>query len=111
MKKPVNLLFLICFPLFLLSQGSLTGIVHCFSGTPIQGTVIQLGPYSDTTNFEGMFSIGNIPSGPYILEVSIQGYPALPTQGIQIVDGEITEADIPVPCDEIRVYPANQEKK
>jgi len=108
MKNLLTLVLILMVPFFLSAQANLIGYVHCTNGSPVEGIVVNLGNYSDTTNTWGYFSFLNVPAGDYILEVVIPGaWPV--TYNITLISGETMEADVPVSCGDFTVSPDNLE--
>jgi len=77
------------------------------NGSGIQGAIVNLGSYTDTTNVNGDFSIYNIIPGYYSLSIYIQGYDPITGWWVEIIDGESIFLDCPVPCDNFSVDPLN----
>lgn len=81
MMKKITLLFLLNYPLLLLAQSSLTGMVTDESGKPLPyATVALMKPADSTlaffgiTNDKGYFDIRRIGQGNYLMQTAFLGY-------------------------------------
>ncbi len=78
--------------------GSIEGnIYNIYTYIPVPGAIVGLGNYSDTTDASGNFYIDNIPIGSYEIEVIAENYyPLQPGFFVDILEGLIVTADIPL---------------
>ncbi|MGD8782618.1 MAG: TonB-dependent receptor [Ignavibacteria bacterium] len=87
--SPILIFFVISNALF--ASGSIKGVViDSTSGEPLYGASVYLKGtgFGSATNFDGKFSIYNIPSGGYILRVQYVGYRTI-EEKVQINDNTV----------------------
>jgi len=60
-------------------------VLDRYSGDPIPGALIHLGPYRTTSGGDGSFSL-DIPEGTYILTASAEGYSQI-TRVVNVSEG------------------------
>lgn len=66
------------------THGAVYGQATDAAGEPVPFATVRLGPYQTTTNRDGMFRIGGIPPGLYLLEVAV-AEPAGKTMGTVVL--------------------------
>ncbi|MBE9491595.1 MAG: C10 family peptidase [Bacteroidetes bacterium] len=78
--------------------GNLDGYVHnIYTYIPVDGAIVSLGVYSDTTDASGYFYISDIIEGSYEIEVTAENYYPLPSgMYIDILEGSTTTTYIPL---------------
>ncbi|MCS7365232.1 MAG: carboxypeptidase-like regulatory domain-containing protein [archaeon GB-1867-035] len=60
-------------------------VLDRYSGDPIPGALIHLGPYRTTSRSDGTFEF-DVPEGTYILTASAEGYSQI-TRVVDVVEG------------------------
>ncbi|MEA2568905.1 MAG: trimeric autotransporter adhesin, partial [Acidobacteriota bacterium] len=79
----------IAFPACGATVGNLQGHVTA-SGSPLAGVAISASPYSATTDANGDYFIGPIPTGTYTVTATRAGYDVNTANNVAVIDGQTT---------------------
>lgn len=99
MKKLIILLFIIPLLTFAGPKGKITGIViDAENGNPIIGANIYLENTSlgSASDVEGRYLILNVPSGEYVLVVSVVGYAETKVNHLEVNAGQTTKLNLSI---------------
>ncbi|MCU1231772.1 MAG: hypothetical protein JWO97_4656, partial [Acidobacteria bacterium] len=79
----------IVFPACGSTVGNLQGRVTA-SGSPLAAVAINAAPYSTTTDANGNYAIGPIPTGTYTVTATLSGYDVATANNVAVLDGQTT---------------------